>query len=624
LPEFPERLRAALADRYTVEREIGSGGMATVYLAEDVKHHRKVAVKVLRPDLAAALGADRFLREIEIAAQLEHPHILTLIDSGEADGFLFYIMPYVQGESLRARLAREGELPISEAARILREVVDALAHAHASGLVHRDIKPDNVLLSGQHAVVTDFGVAKAVSEATGRQQLTTAGVALGTPAYMSPEQAAADPNVDHRADVYAVGALAYELLTGRPPFVGDTPQQVLAAHVTDTPDPVTRYRDTVPPGMADLVMRCLAKKPADRWQRIEELLPQLDSFTTPSGGITPTDTRPVHGTAGMGLASALRSAGSGRIVRVLGFYLLASTVALGAVSLMITQMGLPGWFLPAGIALLLIGLPIIVATAALQSGQAQGTTGHVAAAVSQPAAPWRASHRWFTWQRAIAGGVLAFVGLGGLGVGLVWLRNRGHVLYDDVVAVMPFHVVGRDVELWREGLVDLLGTALDGTGEFRSSDPRAVLNRWRGSVGDDAELPEPEKAADVARGLGAAHLILGSVIRTGPDEVRVAADIYSTRWLRKEGSATVEGSEDEMSVAWRGAAGRARLRHHDDVDSGLAGLSRGRAGVPSLPVQRSGRGANPGCGSRLDIRHRPQPLGSELRVVLRHPRRGVQ
>ena len=204
-----DRLKTALADRYTIERKIGAGGMATVYLAEDLKHHRKVAVKVLRPDLAAVVGPERFLREIEIAAKLQHPHILPLHDSGEADGFLYYVMPYVEGESLREKLAREGELPVPDAVKILREVVDALAHAHAKGVVHRDIKPDNVMLSGRHALVTDFGVAKAVSEATGREQLTTAGVALGTPTYMSPEQATADPHVDHRADIYAVGVLAY-------------------------------------------------------------------------------------------------------------------------------------------------------------------------------------------------------------------------------------------------------------------------------------------------------------------------------------------------------------------------------------------------------------------------------
>ena len=231
-----ENLKAAVAEHYTIEHEIGSGGMATVYLARDIKHDRKVALKVLRPDLAAALGPDRFIREIRIAARLTHPHILPLHDSGEANGFLYYVMPYIDGESLRAKIERQGELPVHDAAKILSEVVDALAHAHGQGIVHRDVKPDNVLMSGQHALVTDFGVAKAISEATGRQELTTAGVALGTPTYMAPEQAAAAPHIDHRADIYAVGVLAYELLAGRPPFEGATPQAILAAHVMEPPD----------------------------------------------------------------------------------------------------------------------------------------------------------------------------------------------------------------------------------------------------------------------------------------------------------------------------------------------------------------------------------------------------
>src|ERR1044071_1165706 len=270
-PMTLERLRASLAGRYRIERELGAGGMATVYLAQDLKHDRKVAIKVLREELAASLGADRFLREIHIAAQLQHPHILTLIDSGEADGFLYYVMPYVEGETLRAKLAREGEFPTGDAIRILREMVDALAYAHARGVVHRDVKPENVMLSGRHALVMDFGVAKAVSEATGRQSLTTIGVALGTPTYMAPEQAVADPHVDHRADLYAFRVVAYELLAGRPPFTGASPQQVLAAHVTAAPEPIANLR-SLPPALAALVMRCLEKRPADRWQSAEELI----------------------------------------------------------------------------------------------------------------------------------------------------------------------------------------------------------------------------------------------------------------------------------------------------------------------------------------------------------------
>ena len=291
MPDTLQRVAEALAGRYRVERELGAGGMATVYLAFDLKHHRKVAVKVLRPELAATLGADRFTQEIETVAQFQHPHILPLLDSGEASGFLYYVMPYVEGEPLRDRLARHGELPIHDAVKILVEIVDALAYAHAHGVAHRDIKPDNVLLSGRHALVMDFGVAKALSEATGRQRLTTAGIALGTPAYMAPEQAAADPHLDHRVDVYAVGALGYELIAGRPPFTAGTTQEVLAAHVSQAPEPVTKWRPACPPALAAIIMKCLEKRPADRWQTADELLAQLEPLATPSGGTTPTGMR---------------------------------------------------------------------------------------------------------------------------------------------------------------------------------------------------------------------------------------------------------------------------------------------------------------------------------------------
>jgi len=292
MPELLKRVQQALADRYRIERELGAGGMATVYLAQDLKHHRQVAVKVLKPVLAATLGADRFFREIEVAAQLQHPNILPLLDSGQAEGFYYYVMPFVGGESLRDRLAHHGELPVHEAVRILIEVTDALAHAHEHGVVHRDIKPDNILMSGRHALVMDFGVAKAVSEATGRHTLTSVGVALGTPAYMAPEQAAADPHLDHRVDLYAVGVLGYELLTGRPPFTGLTPQETLAAHLTRQPDPVDKQRPGVSPTLSQVLTKCLAKRPADRWQTAEELLAQLEPLATPSGGTTPTGMQP--------------------------------------------------------------------------------------------------------------------------------------------------------------------------------------------------------------------------------------------------------------------------------------------------------------------------------------------
>jgi eukaryotic-like serine/threonine-protein kinase len=292
----PDGLRAALADRYTLERELGAGGMATVYLAHDLRHDRKVALKLLREELSASLGKERFLREIKVAAALQHPHILPLYDSGAVDDLLYYVMPFVDGQSLREKLVKTGELPIGEAVRILRDIADALTEAHRHGVVHRDLKPENVMLRGRHALVMDFGVAKALSEATGRQSLTTVGIALGTPTYMAPEQAVADPHVDHRADLYAFGVVAYELLAARPPFTGASPQQVLAAHVTAVPEPIASLR-TLPPALAALVMRCLEKRPADRWQSAEELIPQLEALLTPSGGITPTATQPIAATA---------------------------------------------------------------------------------------------------------------------------------------------------------------------------------------------------------------------------------------------------------------------------------------------------------------------------------------
>ena len=259
--------------------------MATVYLADDLRHNRRVAVKVLHPELAATVGPTRFLREIEVAAQLQHPHILGVLDSGDADGVLYYVMPFVEGQSLRDRIS-EAPLSMHEAVRILVQVIDALGAAHRSGIVHRDIKPDNVLMSGRHALVADFGVAKAVTQLDRqvRATLTTVGVALGTPAYMAPEQAAAEPDVDHRADLYAVGVMAFELLTGSLPFTG-TGQSVLAAHIAEKPRRLRLLKPTIPFALEDVVLKCLAKRPRDRWQSAEELQRQLEAFQTASGGI---------------------------------------------------------------------------------------------------------------------------------------------------------------------------------------------------------------------------------------------------------------------------------------------------------------------------------------------------
>jgi serine/threonine-protein kinase len=258
-------LKAALADRYAIEREIGSGGMATVYLAHDVKHDRKVAVKVLRPELAAVLGAERFLHEIKVTANLQHPHILPLHDSGEADSFLYYVMPYVEGESLRERLNREKQLSVDDALKLASQVADALGSAHRQGVVHRDIKPENILLREGHAVVADFGIALAVTSAGG-ERLTETGLSLGTPAYMSPEQVSGDRVIDGRSDIYSLACVLYETLAGDPPFVASSPQAVLSRHVTDPALPVTTVRSSVPPPAAVAIAKALGKAPADRYE----------------------------------------------------------------------------------------------------------------------------------------------------------------------------------------------------------------------------------------------------------------------------------------------------------------------------------------------------------------------
>ncbi len=257
-------LTAALAGRYAIERELGAGGMATVYLAEDLRHHRKVAIKVLHPELSAILGPERFLKEIELTASLQHPHILPLFDSGEAGGLLFYVMPFVEGETLRARLERERQLPVGDAVRIATEAADALAYAHERGVIHRDVKPENILLQNGHALVADFGIALAVEQAGG-QRMTQTGLSLGTPQYMAPEQAMGERNVDARADIYALGAVTYEMLAGEPPFTGPTAQAVVAQVLTAEPRSLVARRRSVPEHVAAAVATALEKLPADRF-----------------------------------------------------------------------------------------------------------------------------------------------------------------------------------------------------------------------------------------------------------------------------------------------------------------------------------------------------------------------
>src|SRR5687767_12512040 len=297
MPEILSRLQGALTDRYRIEREIGAGGMATVYLAQDLRHDRRVALKLLRPELSAVIGAERFLAEIKLTANLQHPHILPLFDSGAADGFLFYVMPYVEGESLRSRLTREKQLPVADAVRIASEVASALDYAHRHGVVHRDIKPENILLHDGRALVADFGIALAASKAGGNR-MTETGMSLGTPHYMSPEQAMGEREITARSDVYAIGVVLYEMLTGDPPFTGSTAQAIVARVLTETPRPILPQRHTIPPAIEAAVLTALEKLPADRFATAAEFAqalaaPRLSAPTTVATPLaTPVATPP--------------------------------------------------------------------------------------------------------------------------------------------------------------------------------------------------------------------------------------------------------------------------------------------------------------------------------------------
>jgi serine/threonine-protein kinase len=346
--DLSDQLAAALAGRYRVERELGRGGMATVFLADDLRHRRRVAIKVLSPELAVALGSERFLHEIEIAAGLNHPHILPLHESGAADGLLFYVMPYAEGESLRHRLARERQLSLADSLRIARDVADALDYAHRHGVVHRDIKPENILLQEQHAVVADFGIARAIF-AAGGEKLTATGVAVGTPLYMSPEQCAGGRDLDGRSDQYSLGCVLFEMLAGQPPFTGPTAESLTHQHLSVAPRPVTDLRPTIPSEVVRTVQRTLAKAAADRYrsaadfaQAIEEALAATASTAGPAG-VGPGEPRPADpATVAATLAVEPRQAVGSKpaaLSPARGWILAAGTAAVIALAIVAWRLG---------------------------------------------------------------------------------------------------------------------------------------------------------------------------------------------------------------------------------------------------------------------------------------------
>ncbi len=495
--------------------------MSRVFLAEEPRLGRQVVIKLLPPDMGAAVNVERFEREIQLAARLQHPHIVPLLTAGAQGDLLYYIMPYIAGESLRARLGRDGAFPVPEAVKILREAVDALAYAHKNGVVHRDIKPDNVLLSTGHAVVTDFGVAKAVSASSGSGSLTSLGVALGTPAYMAPEQAAADPNVDHRADIYSLGALAYEMLTGRTPFTAPTPQMLLAAHITQTPDPLTKHRPAVPAALNAVIMRCLEKHPADRWQTAAELLAQLEVVLTPSGGMTPTNALPA---VSSGTEEALRKS---HPVRVAILALVGAIVTAGIAFAAVRAFGLPDWVFYGAVILLALGLPIILLTGHFERTRAEArATGRIVPPTTA------GMHRVFTWQKAKHGGFLAFGGLALvagiytamrlLGIGPVGtlvasgkLDNQSQVIVADFENRTPDSTLGGSVteafriDLGQSKVVRVLASAA----------VSGALERMQKSPGAPVTLAV---AREIAAREGAKAVIAGEISSVGKSYVLVA------------------------------------------------------------------------------------------------------
>lgn len=417
--DLREQLQKSLGTAYTIERELGGGGMSRVFVADETRLNRKVVVKLLSPERAAGVNAERFEREIQLAASLQQANIVPILAAGDTDGLPFYTMPFVEGESLRARLTHLGPLPINVATSILRDVAKALAYAHERGVVHRDIKPDNVLLSGGTAVVTDFGIAKALSAARTDGEgatLTQIGTSIGTPAYMSPEQAAGDPSVDHRADVYALGCMAYELLTGVTPFHGRSAARMLAAHITEAPVPLATLRPDTPPALEQLVMRCLEKEPAHRPQSGAEIVQALDALTSGTTSAMPGVYAGAPATLGrsIGLYAAAFMA--------VAIVAKASTIALGV----------PDWVFPGALAVMLLGLPVVlftwyaqrtarrlaITTPALTPGGSPAPQGTMAT-LALKAAPR------LTWRKAWLGGAGALGGFAAVVAAFMTLRTLG-------------------------------------------------------------------------------------------------------------------------------------------------------------------------------------------------------
>lgn len=531
MDDLRPRLEAALADTYIFERELGGGGMSRTYLAREKALDRRVVVKVLAPELLAGISVERFRREVLLAAQLQHPHVVPVLTAGDVDGLPWFSMPYVDGDSLRQRLAR-GPVGIGEAVGILRDVARALAFAHGHGIVHRDIKPDNVLLSAGSATVTDFGIAKAINAARGglaapNATLTVAGTSIGTPTYMAPEQAAGDPRTDHRADLYSFGALAYELLAGQPPFHGYHPAALLAAHLSETPEDVRVHRKDCPDALAELVMRCLLKNPESRPQAATDLVRVLDSVTS-SGAVTAAPSI-LSGRIRFGKAFALWS----------GATALVALVAWAATE----SIGLPDWVLPGSLGVMLAGLPVIVATWYVQRvvHRTYASTPQLTPGGSRPPQGTMATlaikaSPLLSWRRAWLGGgiavgsfaalVIAFMVMRAAGIGPFGsLRGSGAFGARETIVVADFRGPASDSTLGAT-VAEALRTDLAQSTALRvltRANVREILTFMRRPA---ESLVQFDLAREIATREGAKAVLDGEVVQLGSGYV-VSARLVS-------------------------------------------------------------------------------------------------
>jgi len=419
--DLRDQLQQSLGSAYALERELGGGGMSRVFVANEQRLNRKVVIKLLSPEMSAGVDVERFEREIQLAASLQQANIVPIISAGDANGLPFYTMPFVEGRSLRARLSEDGALPINAVVGVMRDVARALEYSHERGVVHRDIKPDNVLLSGGTAVVTDFGIAKAISAARAGGpdggSLTQLGTSLGTPAYMSPEQAAGDPQVDHRADIYSLGCMAYQLLTGKSPFADRPPARMLAAHITEQPAQVSTLRPDTPPALDDLVMRCLDKDPAQRPQSGNEIVQTLDTILSGSTASLP----------------GLRLDAPRSLPRAIGFYLVVAVLVAVVARAAVIALGVPEWVFPGALIVMALGLPVVLfAWYADQTARKVATTtprtgAHSTAPVAHgtmATLALKAAPR-LTWRRAWMGGAVALGSFVALVIGFMILCALG-------------------------------------------------------------------------------------------------------------------------------------------------------------------------------------------------------